>query len=524
MTVGILYPFRCSASCNPSCQFSWTWGNMTSEGSELNLRILHEDLSLNLTCTAVNPATGQSVSVQKVLQVTDGPSSVVIGGVDVVTLGILYGFQCSASCYPACNFTWTWGNVTSQGPELSLKLTQLQAAQNLTCTAVSLDTGRSVTAHKMLQVAAGPSNIQISGPEFLPAGVASNFTCSAECYPSCNYTWSTVSEGLPINLAQGNSVSIIPLPGTVSAPLTCKAEDTLSHLYISTTLLLQVPDGPSSVVIGGVDVMTVGILYPFRCSASCNPSCQFSWTWGNMTSEGSELNLRILHEDLSLNLTCTAVNPATGQSVSVQKVLQVTDGPSSVVIGGVDVVTLGILYGFQCSASCYPACNFTWTWGNVTSQGPELSLKLTQLQAAQNLTCTAVSLDTGRSVTAHKMLQVAAGPSNIQISGPEFLPPGVVSNFTCSAECYPSCNYTWSTVSEGTVFSIPQENSVSIIPFPGTLSASLTCKAQDTLSHLYISTTLPLWVAWPDGSSATHPEQTSAVLLLAFIISAALTL
>lgn len=94
--------------------------------------------------------------------------------------------------------------------------------------------------------------------------------------------------------------------------------------------------------------------------------------------------------------------------------LLTSDGPSSVVLSGVDVVTLGILYSFQCSASCYPACQFTWTWGNVTSQGPELSLQLTELQAAQNLTCTAVNPVTKTAAAAQKMLQAAGSDSKIQ--------------------------------------------------------------------------------------------------------------
>ncbi|CAI5635643.1 unnamed protein product [Oreochromis niloticus] len=293
----------------------------------------------------------------------------------------------------------------------------------------------------MLQTAAGPSNVQIRGPGFLTTGVASNFTCSAECYPSCNYTWRVDFDGVTFSTIEGNPVSIVPPPSTLSGSLTCKAKNSLSHLYISTTLPLQVAYGPASVVMNGVDV-----------------------------------------------------------------------------------VTLGILYSFQCSASCYPACQFTWTWGNVTSQGPELSLQLTQLQANQNLTCTAVNPVTKTAATAQKMLQTAAGPSNVQIRGPGFLTTGVASNFTCSAECYPSCNYTWRVDFDGVTFSTVEGNPVSIVPPPSTLSGSLTCKAKNSLSHLYISTTLPLQVASANRSLATRPEETSAVLLLAFIIPASFTL
>lgn len=108
--------------------------------------------------------------------------------------------------------------------------------------------------------------------------------------------------------------------------------------------------------------------------------------------------------------------------LSILSVLLLTsDGPASIVMNGVDVVTLGILYSFQCSASCYPACQFTWTWGNVTSQGPELSLQLTQLQANQNLTCTAVNPVTKTAATAQKMLQTAGRNSKIQFDLISFL-------------------------------------------------------------------------------------------------------
>ncbi|XP_022625950.1 carcinoembryonic antigen-related cell adhesion molecule 20-like, partial [Seriola dumerili] len=181
----------------------------------------------------------QSVSYK--MQVNYGPSSVVISEVDIVTVGKLYVFQCSASCYPTCKFTWTCGNVTSWGPELSLQVGELHPTQNLTCTAVNPATGMSVTAQKTLQVTAGPSNVQISGPAFMTAGVASNFTCSADCYPSCSYTWTVASGEENLSTAKGNTISVTPPPGTViSETLVCKAEDTVTLLSSSSSLHLWV--------------------------------------------------------------------------------------------------------------------------------------------------------------------------------------------------------------------------------------------------------------------------------------------
>lgn len=76
--------------------------------------------------------------------------------------------------------------------------------------------------------------------------------------------------------------------------------------------------------ISGVDVVTVGIPYGFQCSANCYPGCQYSWTRGNVTSQGPELSLQLLHIVPTQTLTCTVVNPATGKSATVQKTLQVT--------------------------------------------------------------------------------------------------------------------------------------------------------------------------------------------------------
>lgn len=88
--------------------------------------------------------------------------------------------------------------------------------------------------------------------------------------------------------------------------------------------MFPIADGPSSVEIDGVNVVTVGIPYYFECTASCFPGCKYSWTRGNVTTQGPVLSLQLLHTMPTETLTCTVVNTATGGSASVQKTLQVT--------------------------------------------------------------------------------------------------------------------------------------------------------------------------------------------------------
>lgn len=92
--------------------------------------------------------------------------------------------------------------------------------------------------------------------------------------------------------------------------------------------------GPSGVEITGVDVITVGIPYGFECWANCYPGCRFTWTRGNVTSEGPELNLQLRRLEPTVAIACTAVNPASGSSVTVQKRLQVTGRSDARLLGG----------------------------------------------------------------------------------------------------------------------------------------------------------------------------------------------
>ena len=89
-----------------------------------------------------------------------------------------------------------------------------------------------------LNFAVGLSNIKIIGPTELFAGVAYNFTCSADCYPSCNYTWMVKWNGEVSRTSQGNTISVKPIGHNET--LVCEAHNTASDMFIATSLQLQV--------------------------------------------------------------------------------------------------------------------------------------------------------------------------------------------------------------------------------------------------------------------------------------------
>lgn len=84
-----------------------------------------------------------------------------------------------------------------------------------------------------------------------------------------------------------------------------------------------------------------------------------------------------------------------------------TDGPLHLEIKGADVVTIGIPYGFWCSAKCHPSCLYTFTYNGQTSYESELDIIFKRIVSSEVLTCEARNPTTGKTVSISKTLQVA---------------------------------------------------------------------------------------------------------------------
>jgi len=83
--------------------------------------------------------------------------------------------------------------------------------------------------------------------------------------------------------------------------------------------------GPSSMSISGVNIMTVGVPYAFRCAALCSPACTYSWTTGGHNTTGAELSLQLKTLTSPHDVvTCQARNPASGRTATLSKTLAVT--------------------------------------------------------------------------------------------------------------------------------------------------------------------------------------------------------
>ncbi|XP_034719375.1 hemicentin-2-like isoform X2 [Etheostoma cragini] len=427
-------------------------------------------LLLFLTCLAGFSAS-ETENSGTMGDISYGPSSLEIDGVDVVTVGIPYGFQCMAECYPDCRYSWIRGDEITQGPELSLQLLQIVSTQTLTCTVVNPETGRSASVQKTLQVTAGPSNVQISGPAFLTAGVASNFTCSADCYPSCSYSWIFDREWERFSTTQGNTISVTPPAGFVgSDTLICKAQDTASNHYIYRALQLQVAS-LFNINIAGASAVAIGKMYTFTCYATCSPSCVFTWTFMGTTYEGDQLQITISDYSKTGTLTCEATNNISHATISATKNLTVID-PFSVRPGSQALPVAGGPFSLQCVGPQDPA-SITWfknEWQMTVSNRVHFSpdnttmtftsllreddgvYKCLVVETGNLTTNPLVALEGGTPILSFGyLMQVNYGPDEVLIVKPDkqsvgemmFTQPGSTTELQCSTDCFPACSINW---------------------------------------------------------------------------------
>ncbi|KAG5276925.1 hypothetical protein AALO_G00111440 [Alosa alosa] len=534
MKIGVSYSFECSAECYPPCTYTWNVDGQTVHGSGIDFSVPGYTPPQVLNCVAKNPATGETADVKKTVQVKvvkEGPTSVEITGVDVMTVGVKYTFECSADCSPPCTYTFNVNGQILHGNELDVVMHGPSAPQVLVCEAKNPATGKTARAKKIVDVTEsaenttnnkpyGPRSLKISGADVVTEGVKSTFLCSAECYPYCTYTWNVngqILHGNGIDFTAGgfmpqilNCEATNPTTGeTASINKTVGVTDrTVSEM--PPTVATKRPYGPHSLEITGADVIKISVSNHFTCSAECYPPCTYTWNVDGSIVHGSQMDLTIPGPAPPQVLYCEAKNPLTGKTANITKRVPVSDaieGPTSVEITGVDVITVGVHYTYECSAECSPSCTYTWTVnGQQTLHGSMvIDVVMDGLAAPQVLNCEVTNIASGKTVSVTKTMPVADGPSNVTISAPEKLVNGVECTFVCSAICDPSCSYDW-FIDHKTWKNDSRE--LQYTPPSDTKSATVICKAQNTLSGLFVESSVTVSVEGEE-TAGEKPKSTT---------------
>ncbi|XP_071358669.1 uncharacterized protein [Trachinotus anak] len=277
------------------------------------------------------------------------------------------------------------------------------------------------------------------------------------------------------------------------------------------------------VSIVGPDYVTVGVPSSIECDAKC-PTCTYSMSLDGQKAQGqgNVLAFTVTSWMEALTVTCTATQEDTGLTATTTKQLQVLAGPANISISGPDLMNPTVSHTYSCHAYCRPSCIYAWKTDNgpwISGQGNVISITPREMDNSKFVICKATNSVSGLFVAATRNITVTSGPAEVQIKGPDIIQIAEKYKFVCTADCQPSCRYVSSVDTQtlrGNVIEMTVDHPLK--------SVTLKCEAQNTVSRKTATAVRTIRMKGSDHNLSAHPEVTSAVLLLACIISAAFSL
>ncbi|XP_062239002.1 uncharacterized protein LOC133948927 isoform X2 [Platichthys flesus] len=279
-----------------------------------------------------------------------------------------------------------------------------------------------------------------------------------------------------------------------------------------------------TVTIIGPDYVTVGVPSTVECDAAGCTGCLYSMSLDGQTAQGqgNVLAFTVNQWVEALMVSCTATEEDTGQTATTTKKLQVLDGPANISITGAELMNPTVSHTYSCHAHCRPSCSYTWRSDHgpwIGGQGNVISIVPQEMKNSTVLTCRATNSVSGLFVSASRRITVITGPSKVQIEGPDLIEIAQKYEFTCSAECLPSCRYL-SSVDGQTV----RGNVIEMTLDHPLQSVTLKCEAQNTASRRTATVFKSVQVKGSNRNRSVRPEETSALLLLASMMTVAFSL
>ncbi|XP_022526907.2 uncharacterized protein LOC111192914 [Astyanax mexicanus] len=337
VTVGVPSSFLCSAQCSPECSYAVSIDNHSVEQNELAFTLSHWEGSKTVTCTAQNSVTGSSSTVRKTLHILEGPVNISISGPQTLTPGETQRFLCTATCRPFCIYTWIvdGDSIAGSGDEVVFRPPLEATSGTLICKATNSVSGLFSTTVLKLSIpkkrmsleekeflaaspstgdkTSGPEGLSFFGPDAVTVGVPSSIECFARCSPECNYTIGFDGQSL-----EGNELAFTLKQWVSSITVTCTAKNPSTQKSSSISKTLQILEGPVNVSISGPFNITSGDGQQFLCSATCRPSCNYTWVVDgeSVAGSGNEVIIKQSIEATAETLICQATNSISGLFVT----------------------------------------------------------------------------------------------------------------------------------------------------------------------------------------------------------------
>ncbi|WAR05717.1 CEAM1-like protein, partial [Mya arenaria] len=316
-----------------------------------------------------------------------------------------------------------------------------------------------------------PSTTSYTKPEGDTLG---DITCSAVCHPECVYTWSKVGTSRTernntiLNLGQltrqeaGSYICTATNPSSSttrnSSTVVVNKSDVINIIIMYSCYDILFPVGPNTSLINPSNVnYTINENQPIItivCSASCYPTCTYSWRKTTPThsfaSNNHNLALGEVTRDDAGTYQCEATNPTSNETA--------TNGPDTAVLGVPAKYTASegdTLLNVTCSSVCWPGCSYTWrnvTNNAIMSWNRSLTFGPVDRYMADTYRCDVANIYTAYNKTTRNApdVSIVLSASSLTEGSPLIL--------TCSANGYPS-QYTYTGFNQtfGTT-TIPNDN------------------------------------------------------------------
>ncbi|XP_076135476.1 cell adhesion molecule CEACAM1-like [Alosa pseudoharengus] len=282
---------------------------------------------------------------------------------------------------------------------------------------------------------------------------------------------------------------------------------------------LSDPRGPYFMSISGPSAVTAGVPTEFICSADCTPECVYTWRVSGKEAEGNALTLTVSGRTESLELECTAVNPASNDSRSTSRTVEINN-PVIVKPTTSSDPREGQAFVLACQGSG-PTIATAWF-----KDGQPLATDARVLLSKNNATLAFSSLlpsDGGYyecevanstiTVTSRGYL-LSFGTIAVSILGPDTVEAGVEHNFTCQANCELPCSISWRFshgFPEGS-FSL-RRTEIRWTPARPGMVQLFQCIAENSLAQRMAQATKNVTVLARPTSPAPHPTPSGSMMV-----------
>ncbi|XP_052806545.1 hemicentin-2-like [Mya arenaria] len=279
-----------------------------------------------------------------------------------------------------------------------------------------------------------------------------DITCSTVCHPECAYTWSKV--GTTGTIRNNALLNLGQLSRQEAGSYICIATNPRSSVTQNgPTVDVKVIFGPNTALINPSNMnYTINENQPIItivCSATCYPTCTFSWKETTPTLSSASDNHNLALSEVTREEAGTYQYGPDTAALSVISKYTVTEGDT--------------LLNVTCSSHCWPGCSYTWrnvTNNAIMSRNRSLMFGPIDRYMTDTYRCDVANIYTPYTKTARSEFQLLAqyAPDVSIVQSTLTLTEGSTLILTCSANGYPS-QYTITGFKQtvGTI-TIPNDN------------------------------------------------------------------